>query len=184
MRYDQIILNHYIKNWENNPKNYKWIKGPINDLPPEFKVYEFEPSKSRDMWTYATCCMSQESDIEKIELHLFSRKQDTMLVELLTAIAHFHRTEKKLNLNHTVNFGKAWQDNSLCTHGFISLPYLDGPELENCLCENNQVVKCYWLIPITLSELEYKKKNGHEALEELFEKKQFNYLDSNRKSLV
>jgi hypothetical protein len=41
-----------------------------------------------------------------------------------------------------------------------------------------------WLIPITKAEREFKKAQGLEALEALFEKKQFNYLDPARPSVA
>lgn len=135
------------------------------------------------MWTYATCCMSQQKDGKSLELHIFSPKQDASIVELLTATAHYHRIAKNLGLNHTVNFGRPWQDDSMCNHGFISLPYLDGPQLENMLYHKKKV-NFYWLIPITASELEFVKLNGAEALEEQFESKNFNYMDSNRPSVL
>jgi hypothetical protein len=41
-----------------------------------------------------------------------------------------------------------------------------------------------WLIPVTKNEIEYKKKNGIEKLEELFENKKFNFLDKYRESVI
>ena len=80
-----------------------------------------------------------------------------------------------------------WQiEPNICywaNHGFISRPYLDGPQLENMLYHKKKV-NFYWLIPITASELEFVKLNGAEALEEQFESKNFNYMDSNRPSVL
>lgn len=135
------------------------------------------------MWTYATCGMSQNDDNEGMELHVFSSMQNVGLIELLTTIVFYHRIEKNLGLNHTVNFGRPWQDNSKCTHGFISLPYLDGPQLENMIYAGKPI-KFYWLIPITTDELEFKKANGTEALEARFDSTNFNYLDNNRSSVI
>ena len=185
MDYQDSIIRHYENNWNTSPKIYYWDKGPSNELPYDFRVLEFSPNKERKMWTYATCCMSQKHDKEMIELHIFSAKQDDTLIELLTAIAHYHRTSSHLGLNHSVNFGRPWQDNSKCEYGFISLPYMDGPKLENLkIEENHSFLKCYWLIPITKAEVEYKKEYGVAALENLFEEKKFNYLDSKRLSVV
>jgi len=88
-----------------------------------------------------------------------------------------------LDLGHTVNFGRPWLNDSLCEYGLISLPYLDGPSLEN-LKKGNMTIRCLWLIPITKSEVEFKKQYGLDLLEEQFEKTQFNYLDINRRSVV
>lgn len=138
------------------------------------------------MWAYCTCCMSQKQDTNPIELHIFSEKKDESLIELLTAIVYYHKNINKLNIWHTVNFGRGWQDDSSCNYGLISLPYLDGPKLENLYLDDatEKCVKFYWLIPITKLEVDYKKEYGIDALELLFEKQSFNYLNPYRKSVV
>ena len=103
---------------------------------------------------------------------------------MLTTISYYHKNESRLDLNHTINFGRPWREKSICEYGFISLPYLDGPELENGSVSNLKTMKFYWLIPITKGEMEFKKKCGYHALEEEFERESFNYLDVNRDSLV
>jgi len=136
------------------------------------------------MTAYATRCMSQLEDEERLELHLLTRRDDDLapaLVELLTVTAHYHRTGSSLGLGHTVNFGRPWRPGSACTHGLISLPYLDGPRLEWLL---EPRVRFLWLVPITASELLFKKQHGLEALEERFEAAQFDFLDPLRASVV
>jgi hypothetical protein len=137
------------------------------------------------MWTYATCCMSKPSDEKLVELHLFSPVQCELHVELLTAIAHYHRTGRTLDLGHSINFGRPWLDGSRCEHGLISLPYLDGPALQ-LLKLNDAIatVNCLWLIPITESERNYKTSHGVEALEQKFEERNFDYLNPLRNSVV
>lgn len=181
--YADTIKAHYLKNWNVEPSIFYFDKGSIHELPYNFRILEFAPSKDRLFWTYSTCCMSQEEDMEGLELFLLSSKKDEKLIELLTAIAHYHRTGIPLALQHTVNFGQPWQDESQCTFGLISLPYIDGPNLENMYFKN-RIVKFYWLIPITKNELDLKKNKGVDALEEAFEEKSFNYLDPKRKSVV
>ena len=88
-----------------------------------------------------------------------------------------------LDLNHTVNIGQPWLNDSKCDHGFISLPYLDGEQLE-ILELGEKIVNCYWFIPITEKERDYKIENGVEELEQLFEDKKLDYLNPNRKGLV
>ncbi len=137
------------------------------------------------MWAYATCGMSKVSSGNPIELHLFSAKQDRSIVELLTATAFYHQNDAALDLHHTVNFGRGWQDSSTCEYGLISLPYLHGPDLENGFIPGySEIVKFYWLVPITKRELEFKKQHGVEELEIIFEKKGINYLNSRRESLI
>lgn len=184
MSYRKQLINHYEKVWNNSGSIYLWDKGPFEYLPSDFRVLEFPPNSDRDMWTYATCCMSAELDKYPVELHLFSVTKDENLIELLTSVAYYHRHTSAIGLNHTVFFGKPWQESSTCDYGFISLPYLDGPELENMILQQERVVKCYWLIPVTKKEVEYKILNGANALEEQFEANPINYLDVTRKSVV
>jgi hypothetical protein len=181
--YYHEAFGHYRKCWAIEPNGYLWERGPIQNLPFEFRVLEFPPFGSRNMWTYATCCMSDLSCANPIELHIFSRNKDEGLIELLTAITYYHRNTASLDLNHTVNFGKPWKNGSKCEHGLISLPYLDGRGLEN-LQLLNTTVKFYWLIPITKGEVDYTKRYGVESLEKMFEGPSFNYLDEVRRSIV
>ena len=182
--YQNSKISHYEIFWNNKSIIKNWDKGPVESLLLQgFCILEFQPTLQRNMWTYATCGMSKIEDIDPIELHVFSLKQNNELVELLTIVAHYHNFGEKLNLNHTVNFGKPWQNKSICDYGLISLPYLDGTGLENCDLAN-ETIKCYWLIPITKQELDYKKENGIEALEMLFDQSQLDFIDENRESLV
>jgi Suppressor of fused protein (SUFU) len=181
--YFDKVFEHYKKCWNSEPNVYLWNKGPIQKLPFEFRVLEFPIFGSRNMWTYATCCMSDLSCANPIELHIFSPNRDEGLIELLTAITYYHWNTGNLNIDHTVNFGKPWKDGSKCEFGLISLPYLDGPALEN-LHLPDTTIKFYWLIPITKDEVEYKKKFGVESLEKIFDSSSFNYLDAGRRSVV
>jgi hypothetical protein len=68
-------------------------------------------------------------------------------------------------------------------YGLVSLPYLDGPSLENLKTDSKEL-KFYWLIPVTYSEVEFKKQNGLEALEELFDRIGFDYLNPDRNAVA
>lgn len=181
LKYRDQVEQHYITQWGQNYNTYLWDKGPFYKVSPFFRVLQFLPNETHNMWTYATVCMSSHLEKKPIELHLFSNKQDNNLIELLTIVAYYHQNTHKIGLNDTVNFGKSWQDDSFCHYGYISLPYLDGPSLEN-LYLNEKQVKFYWLIPITPKELYYKMKYGVEKLEEMFEEKNLDYMDPNRSS--
>ncbi len=158
--------------------------GPTWKLHSDFHVLEIPPNSRHSFWAYCTLGMSLgRTDEALIELVVYSPYQDESQVELLTVCASYHRNGLPLDLHHTVNFGRPWQINSLLDHGFISLPYLDGPQLE-VFKSNEQPVHCYWLIPITQHERDYKIANGCEALEQLFEDNQFDYLNSQRGDLT
>ncbi len=181
--YQNALTAHYCNMWGDFYKPQEWQQGPISEVAPYFKVLEFAPEPERDMWVYATLGFSEAADMDAIELHIFSGRQDAKIIELLTVLAYYHRTSAKLQLNDTINFGMPWQPDSLCTYGLISLPYVYGPELENATVSGREV-KCYWLIPITEGEQEYKAAYGIEALEEKFEEEDFNFLDSGRGGVV
>lgn len=177
------IVSHYERIWGKKGEPLYWNQGPTWQLPADFHVLAFAPSSKREMWTYATCGMSQQGDATPIELHLFSPTPTDQHVELLTMIAHYHLTGDYLDAGHTVNFGRPWLPGSICDHGLLSLPYLDGPNLE-WLEAGDRKIRFLWLIPITPDEIEFKKQRGLEALEARFEKYNFDYLDPSRKSVV
>jgi hypothetical protein len=127
--------------------------------------------------------MSHPADEERLELHLLSPVSHTGLVELLTAVAHYHRTDSRLHVGDSVNFGRPWLPGSRCDFGLLSLPYLDGPSIEKLEVED-VVVRCLWLIPITRKEVWFKREHGLPALEERFETRRFEYLDPARESVV
>ncbi|QSW90275.1 suppressor of fused domain protein [Flavobacterium endoglycinae] len=182
----------YVEQLKDHYENYFGIsgqplileKGPREKLHPDFFVLEFKPNDRHDFWVYCSVGMSLErEDDNLIELFVFSPQQDSSLVELITVCASYHRNLRPLNIHHTMNIGKPWLGNSKCDHCFISLPYLDGEEME-LFSFNRQIFHCYWLIPITEKERDYKIEEGCEALEQLFEDKQLDYLNPERECLL
>jgi hypothetical protein len=122
-------------------------------------------------------------DDNLIELFIFSPQQNDSIVELLTVAASYHINNTPLNIHHTFNIGRPWLNKSICEYCFISLPYLDGESLEVFQFQDKKI-HCYWLIPITEAEKNYKIEFGCEGLEQLFENNGLDYLNPARKSLV
>jgi hypothetical protein len=179
--YAEAIQQHYARVWSEPFDACTLQGGGVHQLPPDFQILVIR--RSKEMLAYATRCMSQPEDAERLELHIFTRPSDhsrSDVVEILTAVAHYHRTGRRLGLGHTVNFGKPWQPGSRCTRGLISLPYLDGPPLE-WLSEPK--IRFLWLVPLTESEVDFIKAHGVEELEEKLEQAGFNYLDPSRPSV-
>jgi hypothetical protein len=177
------IKQHYESVWKKPAAIKRWTQGPVHRLPADFCVIEVDGHPEDNAWAYGTCCMSQPEDPRGLELHLFSPQPDDSQVELLTIVADYHRTGQSLGWGHTINIGRPWLPGSTCSFGLISLPYLDGEELEIFQSEWGQI-QFLWLIPITEQERDFKKTNGLDALEEAFEKSMLNYLDPYRKSVV
>ncbi len=177
------LQKHYENYFNASGNKLKWPIDPHKKMNPDFYVLEFGPNSKHKLWTYCTVGMSLEGGDNLIELFVFSPKQDRTLVELMTLVSSFHRNDSLLDIHHTFNIGRPWLGDSKCDHGFISLPYLDGEDLE-LFSFKGEITHCYWLIPITKQERDYKTENGYEALEQLFENKNFNYLNPNRSSLL
>jgi Suppressor of fused protein (SUFU) len=183
-KYIDTLLQHFERYFGKSGKKIRLEYGPKEKLNPDFYVLEILPNDRHNMFCYCTVGMSADRlDENLIELVLYSPRQDNSIVELLTFCASYHRNKLPLNIHHTVNIGQPWLDNSKCDHGFISLPYLDG-ELLELFNFGGQNIHCYWFIPITEKERDFKVENGCEALEQLFEEKTFNYLNPSRESLA
>ena len=183
---------NYVDNLTRHYETYFGVKGrrvtlqegTTDKLHKDFFILEFPCNNKHQMFCYCTVGMSVDRlDDNLIELVVYSPKSDKLLVELLTVCASYHRNGLPLNLHHTVNIGQPWLENSKCDHGFISLPYLDGEQLE-VFDFGGQNIHCYWFIPITEREKDFKIEKGCEALEQLFEDNQFDYLNPKRESLV
>lgn len=178
------LVGHYEGHFGLSGKALKLEKGPTDKLHPDFFILEFPPNKQHNMFCYGTVGMSADRlDHNLIELFVYSPKADEGLVELLTICASYHRNGLPLDIGHTVNIGQPWFDNSKCDYGFISSPYLDGPKL-GLFEYNSQEIGCYWFIPITEKERDYKVEYGIEQLEQLFEDQQLDYLNPARTCLV
>jgi hypothetical protein len=156
----------------------------MESIRPEFRVLVIP--RSARTFAFATLGMSAPEDSAALEVHILTKRvlsataRDS-IVEILAAVAHFHRNGHPLNLAHTVDFGRPWVPDSSCSCGVLSLPYLDGPKLE---WMEHPRVRFLWLVPITVAERDFKKVHGLEALEQIFEQKQVDLLDPKRPSVV
>jgi hypothetical protein len=180
--YRDDLEEHDKGRWSEPIDQIRLEKGPIQELPAEFRVLVFR--RSADTLVHATICMSQPDDFERIELYMITDRRIEarhQIAEILTVVAHYHRTGARLGLGHSVNFGRPRLPHSACTHGLISLPYLDGPDVEWL---REPKVRFLWLIPVTSGEVAFKNEHGVDALEERFEESQFNYLDPGRAPVV
>lgn len=198
--YPKQIIKHYQDVFGVEPKTHKWLDETLKDLPKDFRIYEFELGPPRNMWVYATCCLWEKSDMtnkiltgpydnELIELHLFSQERSTIKsgpgnhLELLQYLAHYHRRQERIALSHCVPFERPWLEDSKCTYGLITYPYLDGPNLEMMELDD-AFVQCLWVVPITQSEFDYQAEVGNHQLERIFFEvphERVDYLDTPRR---
>lgn len=142
--------------------------------------------RRRGLHVYVTLGLAEAEVLPRIELFLLSPRIDERLAELLTAVALRHAGgERHLGVGHSVDFHGPWLDESLCTRGLVSLPYLFGPSMETGPHDAaGHSRSIYWLLPITPQEDEFKRTSGLEALEELFSAGQISTADPERRSVV
>jgi hypothetical protein len=182
-----LVAQHFEDVWRVRGSECPLLGPPdrLTDLGQHFRVLEFAPGPEHDMWGYATCGMGFGIPSPPLELFIHSRRQSPGLADLLTLVAHYHRTAKHLWYGHTVNFGRPWLPSSRCEYGLLSLPYLDGAALE-VLKGPGPVgeVRFSWLVPITKEERDFKSEIGLDELERRFEHARFDYLDPRRASVV
>jgi hypothetical protein len=176
---------HYERIWGLPSDESRLQGGPMKTVNPEFRVLEFPPRPGRRVWIYATVGMSIRSPSAKpygIEVHLLSPIPYAGHVELLTALAFYHHTGRALDLGSTVNLGRPWLPQSVCSFGLLAAPYLDVRAAE---WVPSQTARCLWLVPITAAEREFHRHHGLGALEKAFEQSPaFNYLDPARRAVV
>jgi len=180
-QYEAELSSHYAANFGTRGTGHVLTRGP--GLPQRCLVLEHPPTEKTFCWVYASCGMTTFTESSQLELFLLSPCQTQIHVELLTVIAHYHQTGEHLGLGHSINFGRPWLPESICSFGLISLPYTFGPPLERARIADRDV-RVLWLIPITKEERDFKVKSGLEVLEQIFEKKQFKYLDPARPSVI
>ena len=109
----------------------------------------------------------------------------TFATRIVASAAYYHAgpPEDRLGLGHTVPMGEPLAEGSECDHVLVSLPYPYGPKLRE-LRVGRRTRPLLWLLPITRAEREYKKANGLEALEVLFDQESFEHWNPHRPSVV
>ena len=102
MSFEQCATAHFTRYWQATPRPRQLTAGRYHELPSWFRVLEFQRERT---WRYATAGMS-EGESDGLEAFVIVRDQNLRAVELLYALAHFHRTAAPLNFGHTVNLAK------------------------------------------------------------------------------
>lgn len=183
--YIDLLCKHYQGQWNSVGADVGFYRGPVEQLPIGFHVVRHPPTAERNTWIYETVGMSTLAEEGSLELHVLAKQcADGPIAEALYAVAHYHHTGHALRLHDVVNIGRPWVPGSVCEHGLVSLPYLDGPALEFMKIDGGLTTRCLWLIPITKAERRYAIENGVEALETRFEAVGFPYADIGRESVL
>ncbi|MFI6009188.1 suppressor of fused domain protein [Streptomyces sp. NPDC051243] len=137
---------------------------------PDLRVLVVGPGPRTDSWAYVTagCWAASESDGHGLEFVMTAPVRDQRFIDLMAMIAYYHCGGHRLDVEHSMPIGEPWIPGSTCDHLLISLPYLHGPGLEQCPLPGGDT-RILWTLPVTTAEIEFRRRHGHEALEQLFD---------------
>lgn len=124
-----------------------------------------------------------EEDGHGLEFVVTAHVRDERLIALMAMIASYYCEGHQLGLEHSMAIGEPWVPGSACDHFLISLPYLHGPDLEHCPLPGGHA-RILLALPVTAAEIEFRRREGHEALEQLFDEAEIIPTDPFRVSVV
>ncbi|MEU1305374.1 suppressor of fused domain protein [Streptomyces shenzhenensis] len=152
---------------------------------PDLRVLVVGPGPRSDSWSYVTagCWAAMEKYGHGLEFVMAAHVRDQRFIELMAMIAYYHCGGHQLDLEHTMPIGEPWLPGSTCDHLLISLPYLYGPGLDHCSVPGGHA-RILWTLPVTAAEIEFRKRHGHEALEQLFDEAEVIPTDPFRASVA
>ncbi|ARE78714.1 Suppressor of fused protein (SUFU) [Streptomyces sp. Sge12] len=152
---------------------------------PDLRILVVSPGPRSDSWAYVTagCWAAMEEEGHGLEFVMTARCRDQRFIDLMAMIAYYHCGGHQLDLEHSMPIGEPWVPGSACDHLLISLPYLHGPDLEHCPLPGGHA-RILWALPVTAAEIEFRRREGHEALEQLFDEAEIVPSDPFRASVA
>ncbi|MET8639079.1 suppressor of fused domain protein [Streptomyces sp. NPDC004680] len=152
---------------------------------PDLQVLVVGPGPRSDSWAYVTagCWASMNKHGHGLEFLMTAGARDQRFIELMAMIAFYHCGRHQLDLKHSMPIGEPWVPGSTCDHLLVTLPYLHGPDLEHCPLPEGHA-RIVWTLPVTTAEIEFRRRHGHEALEQLFDKAEIIPTDPFRASVA
>ncbi|MFD7066557.1 suppressor of fused domain protein [Streptomyces sp. NPDC059913] len=151
----------------------------------DLRVLVVGPGPRGDSWAYVTagCWAAREKDGHGLEFVMTAHVRDQRFIDLMAMTAAYHCGGRQLDLEHSMPIGEPWVPGSTCDHLLISLPYLHGPDLEHCPLPGGHA-RILWALPVTAAEIDFRRHEGHEALERLFDDAEIIPADPFRASVV
>ncbi|WKD37112.1 suppressor of fused domain protein [Streptomyces xanthophaeus] len=151
----------------------------------DLRVLVVGPGPRSGSWAYVTagCWAAMQKDGHGLEFVLTAHVRDQRFIDLMAMIAYYHCGGHQLDLEHSMPIGEPWVPGSACDHLLISLPYLHGPDLERCPLPEGHA-RILWILPVTADEIEFRRRHGHEALEQLLDEAEINPTDPFRASVA
>ncbi|MFJ8584517.1 suppressor of fused domain protein [Streptomyces sp. NPDC093595] len=152
---------------------------------PGLRILVVAPGPRGEAWAYVTagCWAVMEKDGHGLEFIMTAHVRDQRFIELMAMIAYYHCGGHQLDLEHSMPIGEPWVPGSSCDHLLISLPYLHGPGLEHCAVPGGHA-RILWTLPVTTAEIGFRRRHGHEALEQLFDEAEIVPTDPFRASVA
>ncbi len=179
------VLEHYRRFWGAVPNVLNVERGMPPQLPEGLAVLEFAPTESRSVWSYATCGMSTGDQFRPLEIFVVTREPDRSQRDILAMAVHYHHNVVRLDLHHRLRFGRAWQPDSTCSHGFLTRPHLENPDLEWMpSTPAGATVRFLWMLPLTENESRFAREYGPQELERRMERASVDFLNPRRASLL
>ncbi|MFE2265614.1 suppressor of fused domain protein [Streptomyces griseosporeus] len=153
---------------------------------PRLRILVVAPGPRDDAWAYVTagCWDVMQRDGHGLEFVMTAPVRDERFVQLMAMIAYYHCGGHRLDLAHSMPLGEPWVPGSSCGHLLVSLPYMHGPDLEHCPLPGGGHARILWTLPVTAAEIEYRRRHGHEALEQRLDDAAIIPTDPFRKSVV
>ena len=155
---------------------------------PGLCILQVAPGPRDNCWVYTTAGASLRADQHgnRREFVLTAPARDPRFADLLAMAAFYHCGPQPhyLDVGHSVPIGEPWLPGSACDHFLVSLPYLHGPDLEHCTLRSGQCARFLWLLPVTSSEIAFRRTHGTEALERLFDEAGIDAVDPRRPAVI
>lgn len=89
-----------------------------------------------------------------------------------------------LGWGHTVPNGEPFAENTEFSGVMLTMPYFFGDEAATCIMPDGSKINFYQIMPLYENEMNYKRSNGAEALEQLFPDDYDMVLDINRPNVT
>lgn len=152
---------------------------------PDLRVLVVSPGPRADSWAYVTagCWAASNEGGHGLEFVMTAHVRDQRFIELVAMVAGYHCGGHRLDVEHSVPLGEPWVPGSACDQLLVSPPYLHGPGLEHCPLPAGHA-RLLWTLPVTTAEIEFRRRHGHEALEQLFDEAGLNPNDPFRASVA
>jgi hypothetical protein len=162
------------------------VREGVEERLPGFRVLRIAPAQAGEPWVYATCGAAQSAAAGEpgAEYVLLSPGEDPALVEMLGTLAAVNAdAEENFGVGSIIALGRSWLARSWARHLLVLPPYPFGPGFE-VYEDGDRSTVVLWLVPILAAEAQYVREHGHQALEQIIEKRKANVADPARTSVV